>query len=142
MLFHVTPEDHIRVMNEDGPTDRNPRDSTFASEKELQELINEWPMKRLVEIWNRLPGLEPVARFTDLIEPARSHGPCSAGNASAVLARAESTDALTTAFSRVTSLAPVGRAFHSTRSTNPRFRYPTQLLSQAFIATLQASGPN
>ncbi len=65
MLFHVTPEDHIRVINEHEPADRNPRDSNFASEKELQELINEWPMKRLVEIWNRLPGVEPVARFTD-----------------------------------------------------------------------------
>jgi hypothetical protein len=65
MLFHITPEDHIRAVNEHGPTDRNPRDSTFASEKELQELVNEWRMKRLVEIWNRLPGVEPVARFTD-----------------------------------------------------------------------------
>ena len=65
MLFHVTPEDQIQVINEHGPEDRNPRDGTFASEKELQELANEWPMKRLVEIWNRLPGVEPVARFTD-----------------------------------------------------------------------------
>ena len=65
MLFHVTPEDHIRVMNEHGPADRGPGDSAFASEQELQELVNEWPMKRVVEIWNRLPGVEPVARFTD-----------------------------------------------------------------------------
>ena len=65
MLFHVTPEDHIQVINEHGPEDRNPRDSSFASEKELQELAHEWPMKRVVEIWNRLPGVEPVARFTD-----------------------------------------------------------------------------
>ena len=65
MLFHVIPEDHIQVMNEHGPENRNPGDSAFASEKELQELVNEWPMKRLVEIWNRLPGVEPVARFTD-----------------------------------------------------------------------------
>jgi hypothetical protein len=65
MLFHVTPEDRIRVMNEHEPTDRNPGDSSFASEKELQEVASDWPMKRLVEIWNRLPGVEPVARFTD-----------------------------------------------------------------------------
>jgi len=65
MLFHVTPEDRIRVMNEHEPTDRNPGDSSFASEKELQEVANKWPMKRLVEIWNHLPGVEPVARFTD-----------------------------------------------------------------------------
>ena len=65
MLFHVTAEDHIRVMNEHEPADRNPVDSTFASEQELEELVHEWPMKRLVEIWNHLPGVEPVARFTD-----------------------------------------------------------------------------
>ena len=39
--------------------------SSFASEQELQELAGAWPMKRLVEIWNRLPGVEPVTRFTD-----------------------------------------------------------------------------
>jgi len=65
MLFHVTPEDHIRVIKEPGPADSNAGGSTFASEQEFEELIHEWPMKRLVEIWNRLPGLEPVARFTD-----------------------------------------------------------------------------
>jgi hypothetical protein len=65
MLFHVTAEDHIRVMNEHEPTDRNPHEHSFASEQEFEELANEWPMKRLVEIWNHLPGVEPVARFTD-----------------------------------------------------------------------------
>jgi hypothetical protein len=65
MLFHVTPEDHIRVMNEHEPADSNAGGRTFASEQEFEELIHEWPMKRLVEIWNRLPGVEPVARFTD-----------------------------------------------------------------------------
>ena len=28
-------------------------------------MASEWPMKRFVEIWNRLPGVAPVARFTD-----------------------------------------------------------------------------
>jgi hypothetical protein len=65
MLFYVTAEDHIRVMNEHGPAESESRGSTFASEQELQALASDWPMKRLVEIWNHLPGLEPVARFTD-----------------------------------------------------------------------------
>ncbi|MGI8960648.1 MAG: DUF3489 domain-containing protein [Bryobacteraceae bacterium] len=65
MLFHLTTENHIRTSNEGGPTDRDAGGSTFASEQELQELAGAWPMKRLVEIWNRLPGVEPVARFTD-----------------------------------------------------------------------------
>jgi len=64
MFFHLTTEDHIRVMNEPGPADRN-GGHTFAKEQELQELASEWPMKRLVEIWNRLPGVDPVIRFTD-----------------------------------------------------------------------------
>ena len=65
MYFYFTTEDHIRTSNEPGSVDRDAGDSTFASEQELQELAGEWPLKRLVEIWNRLPGVEPVARFTD-----------------------------------------------------------------------------
>ena len=74
MLFNVTREDHIRVMNEQGPADCDAGGSTFASEKELQELAGEWPMKRLVEIWNRLAGVEPVARFTDRKTAVRERG--------------------------------------------------------------------
>ena len=61
MLFYFTPEDHIRRSDEQPRTET----SSFASEQELQELACEWPMKRLVEIWNRLPGVAPVTRFTD-----------------------------------------------------------------------------
>jgi Protein of unknown function (DUF3489) len=65
MLFHLTTEDHIQVMNEPEAADAGEGGNTFASERELQELASEWPIKRLVEIWNRLPGVEPVTRFTD-----------------------------------------------------------------------------
>src|SRR5947209_4498168 len=65
MLFYVTPEDHIRTSDEQRRTETDNGGSSFASEQELQELASQWPMKRLVEIWNRLPGVEPVARFTD-----------------------------------------------------------------------------
>src|SRR6266516_5866956 len=65
MLFHLTAEDHIRTSDEHRRTETDDGRSSFASERELQELASAWPMKRLVEIWNRLPGVEPVARFTD-----------------------------------------------------------------------------
>src|SRR5437763_9959483 len=71
MLFHLTSDDHIRIMNEQGP-ETNAAGTTFASEQEFHDLAKEWPMKRLVEIWNHLPectqwlGL-PIAR-------PRSHG--------------------------------------------------------------------
>ena len=64
MLFHVTAEDHIRVLDENGRGDGNP-ENTFASEKEWEKLATAWPMKRLIAIWNGLPGVAPVARFTD-----------------------------------------------------------------------------
>jgi hypothetical protein len=65
MLFHLTPEDHIATKDEQRRTEADGGVSSFASAEELQNLAGEWPMKRLVEIWNRLPGVEPVARFTD-----------------------------------------------------------------------------
>jgi hypothetical protein len=65
MLFYVTTEDDIGASDEQRRTETNAGRSSFASEQELQELAGAWPMKRLVEIWNRLPGIEPVARFTD-----------------------------------------------------------------------------
>jgi hypothetical protein len=38
---------------------------TFKTECELADLTSEWPSKRLVEIWNQLPGLTTVRKFTD-----------------------------------------------------------------------------
>ena len=72
MLFHLTTDDHIRIIddhiriiNEQGPAETDTTGISFASELELHALAKEWPMKRLVEIWNRLPGMHAVARFTD-----------------------------------------------------------------------------
>jgi len=37
---------------------------TFRSQQELAALATQWPGARLVEIWNSLPGVVPVERFT------------------------------------------------------------------------------
>jgi Protein of unknown function (DUF3489) len=37
----------------------------FTGPEELAELMADWPMARLVNAWNRLPGVSPVQRFTD-----------------------------------------------------------------------------
>jgi hypothetical protein len=65
MPFHLTAEDHIPTSDEQRRIETDGDGSSFASEQELQELASQWPMKRLVEIWNRLPGVERVIRFTD-----------------------------------------------------------------------------
>jgi hypothetical protein len=37
----------------------------FASQQELAKLAAQWPAHRLVEVWNGIPGLTPVKKFTD-----------------------------------------------------------------------------
>src|SRR6266851_4420624 len=38
---------------------------TFGSQQELADLAATWPANRLIEIWNGIPGLTPVKKFTD-----------------------------------------------------------------------------
>ena len=45
---------------------RQCRDGTqFATETDLASVSAEWPMHRLVAIWNQLPGVKPVRKFTN-----------------------------------------------------------------------------
>jgi hypothetical protein len=37
----------------------------FTSQSELAELAAAWPAKRLVEIWNSIPGVNAVTKFTN-----------------------------------------------------------------------------
>ena len=37
----------------------------FSTEAELATLAESWPATRLVTIWNALPGVQPVRKFTD-----------------------------------------------------------------------------
>jgi hypothetical protein len=37
----------------------------FCSERELAGLAADWPSSRIVELWNSLPGVQAVKRFTD-----------------------------------------------------------------------------
>src|SRR5215469_10413508 len=36
---------------------------TFANQDEFGELTAEWPMQRMVGIWNGLPGMNPISKF-------------------------------------------------------------------------------
>src|SRR6059036_2233199 len=38
---------------------------SFSSQQELASLVTEWPADRLIEVWNGIPGLTPVKKFTD-----------------------------------------------------------------------------
>ena len=38
---------------------------TFSNQQELSSLVAGWPASRLIEVWNGIPGLTPVKKFTD-----------------------------------------------------------------------------
>ena len=46
-------------------TERRAGMESFHSLQELAGLAAQWPTSRLLAIWNSLPGVEPVKRFTD-----------------------------------------------------------------------------
>ena len=49
-----------------GGAARKSRDGIpFATEGALRSLSAEWPVSRLVAVWNRLPGARPVRKFTN-----------------------------------------------------------------------------
>jgi hypothetical protein len=53
MRFEITHEDHIVTLIGNVPEGADPHGGRFATEEAFQELAGRWPMKRLVEIWNR-----------------------------------------------------------------------------------------
>jgi hypothetical protein len=63
MRFEVTSDDHILSTVDELQTEADEHRSTFATEQELQDLARTWPMKRLIAIWNSLPGVRPVGKF-------------------------------------------------------------------------------
>lgn len=62
-IFTIDSENNIAVHGSASEiTDRG--SEQFTTEKELAQLAADWPGSPLVDIWNRIPGLTPVKRFT------------------------------------------------------------------------------
>jgi hypothetical protein len=65
--FTIDSDNSITVFatkKEAAAASTTPFDS-FASPSELAELAADWPMQRLVEIWNGIPGVNAVTKFTN-----------------------------------------------------------------------------
>src|SRR3954453_1419815 len=60
MPFHLTRDG---VMTEI-PVDSRDQANVVASLDEWETIAGVWPLKRLVAIWNALPGVTPVEKFT------------------------------------------------------------------------------
>jgi hypothetical protein len=63
--FTIDSTNDITVLDSSQKIEEN-RDGieAFTSSQELAALAAKWPAARLVEIWNGLPGVEAVKRFT------------------------------------------------------------------------------
>ena len=63
-IFTIDSENNI-AAHASAAEVTNEGSERFISEKELAQLAADWPSSRLVDIWNRIPGLMPVKRFTN-----------------------------------------------------------------------------
>jgi Protein of unknown function (DUF3489) len=65
MTFTIDVDNNITVLaSTEKVEERQEGTEAFSNPQELAALAGKWPGPRLVEIWNSLPGVEPVERFT------------------------------------------------------------------------------
>jgi hypothetical protein len=64
-VFTIDTENNITVYASISERDQGGGEAeSFSSRKSLETLAAKWPGTRLVEIWNGLPGVKPVQKFT------------------------------------------------------------------------------
>jgi hypothetical protein len=63
MPFHLTREGVVNIRREDADS-AEAEAAWITSAEEWERIAGEWPLKRLVEIWNSLPGVAAVRKFT------------------------------------------------------------------------------
>src|SRR5436305_11603574 len=64
MSFHLTTNGSITELQTDTIDRANAAPTVITSREEWETIAGAWPLKRLVEIWNALPGVTPIEKFT------------------------------------------------------------------------------
>jgi hypothetical protein len=64
-MFTIHLDQSIEVCTRKGERRSKDRSVKFSTESELDRLVADWPGHRLVEIWNKLPKVKKVFRFTN-----------------------------------------------------------------------------
>jgi hypothetical protein len=64
MAFHLTTEGMIAEITPEKEQRENSLPRVIASRDEWEGIAGQWPLKRLVAIWNSFPGVTPVEKFT------------------------------------------------------------------------------
>ncbi len=65
--FTINSENEVMALDSRVDAEQNtaPSAARFSSIDELAQVTRDWPLARLVGVWNGLPGLTPVSKFTD-----------------------------------------------------------------------------
>jgi len=65
--FAIDGENQVKALEfrAEGEPNAGPGAARFSSIDELAQKTREWPLARLVAVWNGLPGLTRLTRFTD-----------------------------------------------------------------------------
>ena len=63
-IFTIDHDNNITAFASTTEAKRNPETERFRSANDLAKLAAKWPASRLIEIWNSLPGVSPVRKFT------------------------------------------------------------------------------
>ena len=64
MAFQLTTEGMLAEITPENQEQENPSQRMIVSRDEWEAMAGQWPLKRLVAIWNGLPGVTPVEKFT------------------------------------------------------------------------------
>src|SRR5436305_3317930 len=64
MPFHLTTDGSITEIPTDKVDRANAEQAVVTTRDEWEVIAGTWSLKRLVEIWNALPGVTPVEKFT------------------------------------------------------------------------------
>src|SRR3954449_384674 len=64
MPFHLTMDGSLTEIPTDNGQRANAEKGVLTTKDEWQAIAGAWPLKRLVEIWNALPGVTPVEKLT------------------------------------------------------------------------------
>ena len=60
--FNIDADNNIMAL---GSQQADFEGEIFTNQKEQADLAAKWPANRLIEVWNGIPGLTPVKKFTD-----------------------------------------------------------------------------
>jgi hypothetical protein len=63
--YTINTENNITAFGSGKDAEAAAQGESFTTQQELTDLATNWPATRLVEVWNGIPGLTPVKKFTD-----------------------------------------------------------------------------